>query len=180
MKKIKKRIIALFLSLIALVILLATELLPWKDNREITKEYDYTVQVVGIADGDSFVGLTEDSTEIRFRIYGIDAPEKSQPFSNEAKKLLSEMIFEKKVGIVVIEPSDKFNRQLVQVLIDDNVDVGAEMIKNGLAWHYRRAKETVVNNNYRQLETEAQKNKLGLWSQKNPESPWDFRKKKRQ
>lgn len=179
MKKLRKRIIALLLSLIALTTFLLTETTTWSNSRETTNKQHYTVQVIGIADGDSFVGLTENNEKIRYRIYGIDAPEKRQPFSNEARKLLSELIFEKKVNIVVIEPSDKYNRQLVQLFIDNGVDVGAEMIKNGLAWHYYRSKASLGNNNYKQLESDARKKKLGLWSENNPESPWDFRKRNR-
>lgn len=41
------------------------------------RNYDYQVRVVSITDGDTFRGLTKDKKEIRFRIHGIDAPEKN-------------------------------------------------------------------------------------------------------
>jgi endonuclease YncB( thermonuclease family) len=48
-----------------------------------SNQYDYYIQVIGVSDGDTFKGLTQEKIEIRFRIYGIDAPEKKQPFSNK-------------------------------------------------------------------------------------------------
>jgi endonuclease YncB( thermonuclease family) len=34
------------------------------------------VKVVGISDGDTFTGLNRDNHQLKFRIHGIDAPEK--------------------------------------------------------------------------------------------------------
>ena len=54
---------------------------------------DYCVKVIGITDGDTFKGLTEAKEEIKFRIYGIDAPEKKQAFGTKSKEYLSDLIF---------------------------------------------------------------------------------------
>ena len=51
-----------------------------------TQLCDYCVQVVGITDGDTFKGLTKEKEEIKYRIYGIDAPEKKQAFGTKSKE----------------------------------------------------------------------------------------------
>ncbi len=58
---------------------------------------DYCVFVTGIIDGDTFKGLTKDKKEIKFRIYGIDAPEKKQAFGTKSKEYLADLIFGKTV-----------------------------------------------------------------------------------
>lgn len=48
------------------------------------ENYDYCVKVIFISDGDTFRGLTEDNEEIKFRIFGIDAPERHQAFGKRS------------------------------------------------------------------------------------------------
>lgn len=136
--------------------------------------YDYYIKVVGVSDGDTFDGLTQDKIEIRFRIYGIDAPEKKQAFGTKSKQYLSDLIHGKKVGIRVQKKRDGYGRPVVWVYTPEGKDVGAEMLKAGMAWHFKgydRSEE------YANLEKSARGNKIGLWSDKNPVAPWDFRKK---
>ncbi len=172
--KSRKYVLVTIGLLIVLAILFATDKLSWNDFQKTSERYDYTVQVIGISDGDSFTGLTKDNQEIRYRIYGIDAPEMSQPFSNEARKHLSGLIYKKHIGIIVIS-ADKYNRDVVQVFTPYGKDVGAEMLKNGLAWHYRRFDSSLEYDHYEQLEMEAETNRTGLWSQPDAESPWKYR-----
>ncbi len=138
--------------------------------------YDYKVKVVSIVDGDTFKGLTEDSVQIKFRIYGIDAPEKNQPFGNKSKEYLSSLIFGKKVKIKTQTEKDYFKRPVVFVFTPDNKDVSAEMLKAGMAWHFTKYDKT---QKYANLESTARKKKTGLWQDKNPIEPWNFRKSKK-
>lgn len=136
---------------------------------------DYYVQVIGVIDGDTFDGLTQDKIEIRFRIFGIDAPEKKQSFSDKSKKYLSSLIYGKKVGIKVQKKRDGYGRPIVWVYTSEGRDVGAEMLKAGMAWHFT---EYDKSQEYATLKNGARESRTGLWSDKNPIAPWDFRKKK--
>lgn len=180
-RKLKSRKYTLILIFLlgVLGILFLTKKITWQDFKSTNEKFDYTVRVIGISDGDSFTGLTGDNQEIRYRIYGIDAPEMSQPFSNEARKFLSGLIYQKEVGIVIIVPADKYDREIVQVFTSDSTDVGAEILKNGLAWHYRRFDSSLEYDHYEQLELNAKTNRLGLWSQPDAESPWRYRNSNR-
>jgi endonuclease YncB( thermonuclease family) len=57
------------------------------------------------------------------------------------------------------------------------LDVNAYMVEAGWAWVYEKyAKEQLEK--LKQLESEAQQAKRGIWAQENPVAPWDWRKKK--
>lgn len=47
----------------------------------------FQVRVVGVSDGDTFTGLNRDNLQLRFRINGIDAPEKKQAFGQKLRKM---------------------------------------------------------------------------------------------
>jgi micrococcal nuclease len=55
-----------------------------------------------------------------------------------------------------------------------NVNVNKELLKQGLAWHYKQYNK---DEEFAKLEQEARKKKIGLWSHPNPVAPWDFRRK---
>lgn len=138
--------------------------------------YDYQVKVVSISDGDTFRGITKDRKEVRFRIHGIDAPERGQPFSRKSQEYLSDLIYNKTVGIIVETEGDRYGRPVVWVYTPDGKDVSAEMLKAGLAWHYKQHSK---DKEYARLEKEAQANKIGLWSDFHPVKPSQFRKNQR-
>ena len=136
---------------------------------------DYCVKVVGITDGDTFKGLTKDNDEIKFRIYGIDAPEKKQAFGTRSKQHFADLIFGNTVGIKV-HKKDYFGRLVVWVYTPDGKDVSAEMIKAGMAWHFKKYDKS---KEYAIMENEAKLKRVGLWVDKEPIAPWNFRKSRK-
>ena len=132
-------------------------------------------KVVGISDGDTFTLLNGDNQQIKIRLYGIDCPEKKQDFGEVAKQKLSELIFNKEVRIVK-KDTDRYGRTVANVYTGANICVNEEMLKAGLAWHY---KEYDQNPYWDVLEQDARQKGLGLWKQKNPTPPWAWRKEKR-
>ena len=95
----------------------------------------FRVKVVGVSDGDTFTAINRDNLRLRFRIAGIDAPERRQPFSNVAKNALSGMIHGKTVVVDVIK-TDGWGRHVARVSTQSIDDVGARMVEMGLAWSY--------------------------------------------
>ena len=141
--------------------------------QEIKKGAEFPITIVGITDGDTFKGLTSDNQQIKCRIYGIDAPEKKQAYGQKSKQYLSDLIFGKRVHIKIQGKS--FDRYVVWVYIDGK-DISAEMIKAGMAWHY---KEYDKSEEYSNLESIARNNRIGLWNDSNPVVPRNFRKVKK-
>jgi endonuclease YncB( thermonuclease family) len=127
-------------------------------------------KVIGIVDGDTY-DILVDKTKIRIRMDAIDAPERGMPYYKVAKRHLSDLIFGK-FPTIEITDVDHHGRYIAKTIIDD-LDVSGDMIKSGLAWHY---KEHNDNKEYANYEIEARNNSLGLWLDKNPYKPWEIRK----
>lgn len=132
-------------------------------------------KVVKIADGDTFTLLVNNHDQVKVRLDGIDAPEKKQAFGNKAKQFLSSMIRGVPVTVKVLK-KDRYGRSIGKVSTAKVKDVNLEMIKAGYAWHY---KEYNKEKSYASAEINARKRKLGLWQDRNPIKPQDFRKMKR-
>ena len=133
-----------------------------------------TAKVVGVKDGDTFVVLNE-KKEIVVRLEHIDAPEKNQPFGNKAKQFASDFCFGKTVVVIGNGKKDRNGRWIGEIFFM-NQNLGKELVRNGLAWHYKRYSKS---ENYADLEMEARKNKRGLWKEKEPIAPWEWRKFKK-
>ena len=58
--------------------------------RTAIRAADFTGRVVGISDGDT-ISVLHDGRAEKVRLYGIDAPEKGQPFTNRAKQFVSDL-----------------------------------------------------------------------------------------
>ena len=55
--------------------------------------------------------------------------------------------------------------------------INLEMVQDGLAWHYKQYSKS---KELAEAEDEARKEKKGLWADKEPMPPWEFRKMKRE
>ena len=132
----------------------------------------FQAKVVGIKDGDTFKVLYNNS-EITIRLNHIDCPEKNQPYGKNAKWKASDLCFGKIVKIVSNGKKDRYKRLIAEVYFN-NININKELVKNGLAWHFKKYSSDVE---YAKIERQARKSKVGLWKEKNPIAPWDWRKK---
>jgi endonuclease YncB( thermonuclease family) len=132
--------------------------------------------VVGISDGDTITVQDKSNNEHKVRLMGIDAPEKSQSFGNEAKQTLSNYIYKKEVS-VEYKKYDKYKRIVGKVTLDGQ-DICLKMIVDGMAWHYteyEKEQSKTDRDLYREAEVKAREMKLGLWVKANAEKPSNFR-----
>ena len=97
------------------------------------------------------------------RFIDIDCPEYGQPFHEDALKALESF----RIDTVKVYGLDQYNRCLVEAFSGD-LNIGEELTRQGLAW--------TISPKYRAQEREAQRTKRGLWKQKNPVPPWEYRK----
>jgi endonuclease YncB( thermonuclease family) len=137
---------------------------------------DYTGRIVGVLDGDTVDLLTANKELVRVRLAGIDAPEKRQPFGNVAKKALSDLVFNRQ-AVVSGRKHDRYGRFLGKVQVS-GVDANLQMVKRGFAWHFKKyEREQSVEDrvSYRDAEAAAREQRRGLWSDKEPIAPWEFR-----
>jgi micrococcal nuclease len=128
-------------------------------------------RVVGVTDGDTLKVLDADKRQLTCRLYGIDAPEKSQAFGQAAKTALSTMTFNRMVEID-ITGRDRYNRAICKIKVG-GLDVNKELVAKGMAWMYRRYTNDPA---YHVAESAARTRLLGVWVDPQAIPPWDYRK----
>ncbi|MDR2353362.1 MAG: thermonuclease family protein [Deltaproteobacteria bacterium] len=137
----------------------------------------YHGQVERVLDGDTISVLTTDFERIRVRLYGIDAPEKSQPGADESRNSLSNLIMGKNVVVESLD-TDRYSRLVALVVLDD-VLVNLYLVEQGHAWVYEYYCKVEICKAFREAQNKAQKAKIGLWKDPAPVAPWEHRKKRR-
>ena len=130
-------------------------------------------KVVGIADGDSFTLLTSENKQLKIRLHGIDCPEKKAAFGQKAKAFTSDLIFGKYVTIKQTA-KDRYRRTVAIVYLPDGRILNEELLKAGMAWHYRQHDK---NPRWSKMEQQARIAKRGLWQAPHPVPPWEYRKR---
>jgi endonuclease YncB( thermonuclease family) len=136
-------------------------------------------KVVSVADGDTLTVLDDKKTQHKIRLQGIDAPEKAQAFGQKSKQSLNQLVHSKMVT-VEFEKKDKYGRTVGKVLLN-GTDVCLEQIKLGMAWHYKQYQSEQSKEDrdtYAQAEQTARTQVVGLWKDKSPTPPWEFRRQR--
>jgi micrococcal nuclease len=128
------------------------------------------VRVVGVHDGDTITALTDDKRQLKVRLHGIDAPELGQPYGQTSKRALSDLVFGKQVTLHTTG-TDRYKRTLAHVTVGD-IEVDAQMIVTGHAWHYSRYDHTAAMD---AAERNARASRRGLWADAQPVPTWQWR-----
>lgn len=157
--------------LAAIVLILAISALWY---RWMPARGDLIGKVVGVSDGDT-IEVMRAGRAVRVRLQGIDCPESRQAFGTRAKQFTAELVFGKTVAVQVYG-TDQYGRILGEVILPDGRSLNRELVRNGYAWWYRRYSNDPV---LQQLEEEARRERRGLWRDKNPVPPWEFRREHR-
>ena len=126
-------------------------------------------RVTYVFDGDT-IGLGKGAST-RIRVFGVDCPEAEQPYGARARRFTESLVLGKKVTIYVIA-HDKFDRLVGNVVLKNGRHLNRELLSAGLAWHYTDAKGDFTG-----LERKARAARKGLWSQRNPVPPREYRER---
>ena len=133
---------------------------------------DFSGRVIGITDGDTLTVLTPERVQVRVRLAEIDAPEGGQPYGNRSRQALSELAFQEDVIVVYVD-TDQYGRTVGRIYVGD-LDVSAEMIRQGAAWVYR---DYVTDESLFAVETDARDTQRGLWGLSEARvPPWEWRR----
>lgn len=130
-------------------------------------------QVTYVIDGDTFQLSSHKLGDIRIRIAEIDAPELQQPYGKKAKSYLKALIESETVICTILE-KDRYGRYIAKINVPGtrNIDVAAEMVRAGYAWHYKKYSASQELSN---IEIKAKLQKKGLWSDQSVVAPWIYR-----
>lgn len=164
------------LRLVAIVTVLFVSVPAWADFRG---------EVVRILDGDTIEVLVN-RQPIRVRLADIDAPESGQAFGSRARQRLADLIFRSEVQVIEKE-IDRYGRTLGIVYASlkypggevQLTNINAIMVQEGMAWAYRYFNKPTDPDMY-ELEKEARRQRVGLWSDGNAQEPWQWRREQKQ
>ena len=139
-----------------------------------TLAFDATLQTV--FDGDTVDVLDANGRRIRIRLSGIDAPERAQPFGEKARDSLQRLLSGCPLNVVP-NSIDRYQRMLAKVTCAGR-DAGFEQIRSGAAWFYPWTDSISQSDRvaYALEEQAAKAAHRGLWSDRDPIPPWQFRR----
>lgn len=130
-------------------------------------------QVIGIADGDTLT-LLVDKKPLKIRLANIDAPEKKQAFGQRSRQSLSALCWAKDATYQT-QDIDRYGRT-VAVVTCDGVEANRAQVERGMAWVYPKYNK---DRGLPELQEAAKAAQRGLWADKEPVAPWEWRKARR-
>lgn len=173
------------------VVLLAglTGVLTGGDGASATGHDRAGVVIVGgrvtkVWDGDTVViAPTRTKKSYTCRLYGIDAPETpkkgvpGQPYGAAAGAELRKLVLGRDVAVELT--GEQSHGRQVGIILLNGMDLNREMVRRGYAWAYVRHLRRPHASAYLGAEQEARQARRGLWGERNPMPPWEFRRKLR-
>ena len=128
--------------------------------------------VTRVSDGDTLWVLPREGGKPRkLRVQGIDAPERCQRGGREATDRLKALVLGQTVRVQE-GPIDDHGRRLVRLMRGD-VDVGAQLVREGHAWSYRYRRDPGP---YAAEEREARTFRRGVFADPAALPPREFRR----
>jgi len=134
-------------------------------QRSSSVVYDKVVEVV---DGDTF--FIQNRQPIR--LYGVNAPELGNCYSEESKAELTKMILGKEIRLTGLQV-DHYGRVVADVYLKDETYINLHMVRGGYAVYVRAYDQNIEK--MKETGGVARQNKIGIFSpncyQKEPENP---------
>jgi len=125
-----------------------------------------------VVDGDT-VSIDIDGETKKARLIGVDTPETVHPtklvecFGKEASQKTKEILEGKAVKIEYDESqgiTDKYDRTLVYIFLEDGTNFNEYLIRNGYAYEYTYNEPYKYQELFKEAEMDAKENKRGLWA----------------
>ena len=132
-------------------------------------------RVVSVEDGDTCTVLDEAGRRHRVCLYGVDAPEKGQPYWNNARESLRERIADRDIRFDPVEV-DSEGRSCGHLYVGDRA-INVDQVRAGYGWHHTEHKPV---REFAEAEREAREHHRGLWRDRQPVEPWKYRREHRE
>lgn len=146
----------------------------------------FTGRIVQVVDGDSLV-IEADRQRRTVHLMGIDAPERLQDFGDRSQNHLAGLAFNRAARAdcrptaagqpldcrVWVTPGDCAG-------CGQTLDLGHAQIIAGMAWRHpdpQSYQDEDMRGRYQSSELMAQMRRLGLWGQRSPQPPWQWRQR---
>lgn len=143
---------------------------------------DFEAKVIHVEDGDTVTVLDGGNRSLKVRLGSIDAPETAhgrckpaQPWSAQSARVLGELVKGKTVRFTCYDV-DRYDRQVCDLHVG-NTTANRVLVAHGLAWANRSAgKRYLRDPGVADAERQAEAQKAGLWRDKEPVAPWEWRR----
>ncbi|MBU4563225.1 MAG: thermonuclease family protein [Proteobacteria bacterium] len=108
---------------------------------------------------------------MKVRLAEIDCPGQGQPYNRRAELFARGLCLGK---MVTVWPAtfDRSGQAWAHVMLPDGRCLNEELVRAGLAWQDSRYSQRA---DLAAMQKEARRAKRGLWSQENPQAPWQGR-----
>lgn len=145
------------------------------------RAYALSGRVVQVADGDTLTLLVGRQRQ-RVRLASIDAPETGhgraqpgQPYGQAARQALADLVAGKTLTLRCYE-QDQYGREICDVPLPDGRLANRLMVADGMAWANQQGKGKYLRDaGLPELERQARQQRLGLWRDRKPVPPWEWR-----
>jgi len=134
----------------------------------------WTAKVVGVKDGDMLKVAHPEKGLVTIMLYGIDAPDKGQPFFKQAKEFL---VVKAEGQVVNVQEFVTGQKVTTVVIVHDGVNINEQVLQEGYGWVYEEYCDQDFCSAWQTFEKQARDKKRGLWQDENPTPPWKWRKK---
>ncbi len=129
-----------------------------------------------VQDGDSLLFVPRgENTEVKVRLFGVDAPERNQAWADKSRDNLRSLIGEQEVRLQVVDV-DQYGRRVAKVYAGDTY-VNLEQLKAGMAWLYERFCDPEEDADLISAAQSAQNGRVGLWSDSSALNPREHRRR---
>ena len=138
----------------------------------------FSGRVVSVADGDTMTVLMKNARMQKVRLYGIDCPESGQAGGEAATAFTRDRALLSDVGLTVLD-ADTYGRKVAIVRLADGMLLNEELLRAGHAWVYPDFCREAICASWILMEEEARRAGRGLWQDKKPTPPWEWRRQRR-
>lgn len=128
--------------------------------------------VTAISDGDTLKVRCPNQPQQTIRLAQIDAPEKRQPFGERSRQHLAQLCFGQQAGVTP-RATDRYGRTVAEVQCQGR-DASQAQLEAGMAWVFDRY---VTDRGLYGLQEAARAARAGLWADREPVAPWEWRGK---
>lgn len=131
-------------------------------------------QVVAIVSGDTLRIRDERQVQHTVRLAGVDAPEKFQAYGQRSLDSLRELAFQR---YVTVEGSGSGSPRVGRVRAEGR-DIAMEQLQLGAVWYDKsrvQALPQADRESYAAAHEDARQRRTGLWRDKAPIPPWEYR-----
>jgi len=128
-------------------------------------------KVTRVIDGNTLEFTSTEGETYTIVLSGIDCPELTQAFGDEARICLQKLALNKN-ATVNVKGKDRTGNSIAEVLVDGKKDPRIQLLKDGLAW----IQEGESASELESYKIASQSKKKGLWKDQNPTPPWTYRR----